>query len=287
MVIASMSALSKNLWASVTLSTHASGGSPRVARPGDTATNRPYGGRVSWQRFIPTTFPEHPLGDLAHLLRRQRAPQVLVAVLLALTSSAVVVRAEARAAAAEAQWGEQSTVAVVASDLEAGAPLTSENVRLRQLPKATLASDVVDDRAWDALNASGVAPALDRNVAEGEPLRAGVLIGDGAPGAATDSIVAFPSGTLAPRLEPGDRVRVVAGDSLGSDTEATRLATAATGVVVGPPPGHQDDQANGDFGGGGAGSSWVAWVAVPPGDADEVARIALSGSAALVLDAPG
>ncbi|MCB1027582.1 MAG: hypothetical protein KDB24_07460 [Microthrixaceae bacterium] len=242
---------------------------------------------MSWIRSLPTTLPEHPLADLAHLLRRQRTPQVLMAIALAATSVGLVLRSEARAVAAETRWGERSTVVVAATDLPAGTPLDPGRVRLRQLPEATLADDVLDEATWVRLTGEGVAPTLDRNVARDEPVRAGALVGDGAPGAGADSVVAFPAGTLAPRLEPGDRVRVVAGNTLGDDFVSTRIGSAARGVVVGPPPGDLDDGTTGAGPGLPAGSDgWIAWVAVPPADADEVARIALSGSVALVLDAP-
>ncbi len=241
---------------------------------------------VSWFRFIPTSLPDHPLGDLAHLLRRQRAPQVLGALALALLSAGLLLRSEARAASAEHRWGTLSSVVVARHDLRAGTELGATQVRLRRLPTATLASDALTEAAWNELASAGGPPVIDRNVAENEPIRSGILVGDGAPGAARGSVVAFPDGTLAPRLDPGDHVRVVAGQSLeagafdggGGSFPST---SALSGVVVGPPTAPTDDAGPADRSPG-----WIAWVAVSPRDADEVAQIALSGSVALVLDSP-
>ncbi len=251
--------------------------------------SHPYGDPVSWHRFLPTTLPEHPLGDLAHLLRRQRAPQVLAAIVLAAISTGLVARAESRATAADHRWGTLNAVVVADSNLAAGTTLDVEHVSIKRLPTVALAVDALNEDAWTDLNRKGVPPVLDRSVGKGEPIRSGMLVGDGTPGAGTRSVVAFPEGTLAPRLEPGDRVRVVAGASIGVDTERTQFPIASAGVVVGPPPAGSSEHVPADEtqGAGADTTGWVAWVAVSPGDADEVARIALSGSVALVLDAPG
>lgn len=289
----------KRFPSSVTLSTSGVVGVARVARPADTEALPPYRDAVSLLRFIPTSVPDHPLGDLAHLLRRQRAPQMVGALALALLSAVLLLRSEARATDAERRWGELSTVVVARDELRAGSDLGAAQVRLRRLPTATLASDALTEDAWNDLRRSGSIPVIDRNVAEDEPIRSGILVGDGAPGSGDGSVVAFPSGTLAPRLEPGDHVRVVAGDA--GDLGAPELGGSAPGggtplsshnstdgVVVGPP--HAPTDAAGidaaATGPAEASSGWVAWVAVAPRDADEVARIALSGSVALVLDRP-
>lgn len=209
------------------------------------------------------------------------------ALVLALLSAALVLRSEARAAGAERRWGELTAVVVARADLRAGSDLGSGQVRVRRLPTATLASDALTEAAWNDLSQAGDTPVIDRSVAEGEPIRSGILVGDGAPGAGAGSVVAFPAGTLAPRLEPGDRVRVVAGASLaretpGGESESFPTSSTASGVVVGPPAASADTESTDPTGPPG----WVAWVAVSPRDADEVARIALSGSVALVLDRP-
>ncbi|MEZ5382868.1 MAG: SAF domain-containing protein [Microthrixaceae bacterium] len=232
---------------------------------------------MSWTRYLPTSFPDHPLADAAHLLRRQRAPQMLAAAALALVSAGLVLRAETRVQAAERTWGDTASVAVATDDLSAGTPLNSSRVRLQRLPAMALAADVIDEPAWAELSASDAIPVAARTLAKGEPLRRGALVGGGAPGVGADSVVAFPEGTLAPRLEAGDRVLVVAGAALGGDAVPSR--TVADGVVVGPPP---DDEAARNPTDGETG--WVAWVAVRPHEAADVARVALSGSAALVLD---
>ncbi len=243
---------------------------------------------MSWLRLIPTSLPDHPLGDLAHLLRRQRAPQVLGALLLALLSAVLLLRSEARATDAERRWGSLTTVVVARHDVPAGTELGRAQVRMRRLPTATLASDALTEVAWNELSPVGLRPVTDRNVAEDEPIRAGILVGDGASGVGRGSVVAFPDGTLAPRLDPGDHVRVIAGQPLDAEGGSFPSAPAVGGVVVGPPsasPGADDDGAV--TGPADPTPGWIAWVAVPPRDADEVARIALSGSVALVLDSPG
>ena len=57
----------------------------------------------------------------------------------------------------------------------------------------------------------------------------GPVVGGGATGVGPDSVVAFPEGTLAPRLETGDRVLIVAGAALGGDA---MLHAPRTGDVV-------------------------------------------------------
>lgn len=287
-----MGQLSPGFLASVTPSTTAVRRSSGVARPADSGSAPSYRAPVSWFRFIPTSLPDHPLGDLAHLLRRQRAPQVLAALALAVLSAALLLRSEARAAGAERHWGSMSVAVVARHELRSGTELGPAQVRLRRLPTATLAADALTEPAWNEMGRGAQAPVIDRNVAENEPIRSGILIGDGAPGAGDGSVVAFPAGTLAPRLEAGDRVRVVAGQASDGgvvDGNGQRFTSAPTarGVVVGPPVLPDDDVDAGTPTGSADGSvGWVAWVAVPPRDADEVARIALSGSVALVLDSP-
>ena len=108
--------------------------------------SHPYGDPVSWHRFLPTTLPEHPLGDLAHLLRRQRAPQVLAAIVLAAISTGLVARAESRATAADHRWGTLNAVVVADSNLAAGTTLDAEQVSIKRLPAVALAVDALNER---------------------------------------------------------------------------------------------------------------------------------------------
>lgn len=140
---------------------------------------------------------------LARRAARDRAAAAVLALAVAVAVGTVVSRAEAE----RARWGRSVPVAVARRALEAGTELGVDDVELRSWPMT-----LVPDGALSS-------PPLGRRVASGlvrgEPIVRSRLAPTGAGSTAAmvgegRAAVSVPLGPAAPRVEPGDRVDVLA-----------------------------------------------------------------------------
>lgn len=170
--------------------------------------------------------PRPPLRGRPKRLPR-RLPYWVAALVVSLTTAAVVGQLVGGAQRAQARWGATTTVLVAAGDVAAGAPVEPRHVRRRTLPQVAVPPGAASVLPADAVAVHGLHRGevlLERRVVRGGASAAAARLPSGTRG------IAVPAGDGLP-VAVGDRVDVLATFD-GTDGGEPTFPVAEQGLVV-------------------------------------------------------
>lgn len=151
-------------------------------------------------------------GTLQPVAQRYRLGRVAVVVLVAVLASAVMSRAQSRAADAEARWQPDGVGLVVVRPVDAGALLDTDDVAPIPLPRLLRPADALEVLPDRARTTTALAP--------GEVIRA-------------DRLDTTPGSAIAAALGPDEAAFVISADDLAAVVgDTVRVFDAATGREV-------------------------------------------------------